>query len=147
MAGATRKRRALQHWLLVWWEKSISNEYPARTYSETIVHLLPVNFFLLYTTFRPRNLGNDSLLCWWSKSQIVCETCLSCFRSVFELSRVWKLIHDHNNAIMEIMLRSDKSSWIAFHWTCSGDWHYHQGSRLVLCSDIRRVETLQPEPE
>ena len=25
---------ALQHWLLVWWEKSISTEYPARTYSE-----------------------------------------------------------------------------------------------------------------
>ena len=26
---------ALQHWLLVWWEKSIRNEYPARTYSES----------------------------------------------------------------------------------------------------------------
>ena len=35
MAGATRpKRRALQKWLLVWWDKYISNEYPARTYSE-----------------------------------------------------------------------------------------------------------------
>ena len=34
MAGATRpKRRALQNWLLVWWEKDISNEYPARTHS------------------------------------------------------------------------------------------------------------------
>ena len=37
MAGATRpKHRALQHWLLVWWKKSISNEYPARTYSVTV---------------------------------------------------------------------------------------------------------------
>ena len=27
-------RRALQNWLLVWWEKGISNKYPARTDSE-----------------------------------------------------------------------------------------------------------------
>ena len=36
MAGATRpKRHALQNWLLVWWEKGISNEYPARTHSDS----------------------------------------------------------------------------------------------------------------
>ena len=35
MAGATRpNRRALQNCLPVWWDKYISNEYPARTYSD-----------------------------------------------------------------------------------------------------------------
>ena len=41
VAGATwPKRRALQNWLLVWWEKGISIEYPARTDSDTnMIHL------------------------------------------------------------------------------------------------------------
>ena len=35
MAGANRpKRRTLQNCLLVWWDKYISNDYPAITYSE-----------------------------------------------------------------------------------------------------------------
>ena len=84
MAGATQpKRRVLQNCPLVWWDKYVINEYPARTYSETSLKTFSTTEITLSTMIDPD----------W----VIVASCLSSFFSLLPSPTACQLTGPHHS--------------------------------------------------